>query len=98
MAETSWEYLPKHIFILSSSGKPIFSKHGDEQEFVTTFGLLQAIFSLVQDAGDSLKCLKAGNRKIVYFIRNSLYFVSISSTGEPDVRERISFYPIIIFS
>jgi len=54
----SWELLPKHIFILSSSGKPIFSRNGDEQEIVTTFGLLQAVFSLVQHAGETMKSIK----------------------------------------
>ena len=38
-----WERdVRKHIFILSSSGKPIYSRYGDEQDIVTTFGLLQA--------------------------------------------------------
>ena len=40
-----WERdVRKHIFILSSSGKPIYSRYGDEQDIVTTFGLLQAGF------------------------------------------------------
>ena len=44
-----WERnVRKHIFILSSSGKPIFTRYGDEQEMVTTFGLLQAVVSIVQ--------------------------------------------------
>ena len=79
-----WELNPSHIFILSSSGKPIFSKHGDEQELVTSFGLLQAIYSIIQDAGDTIKSITAGNRKIVYFVRESLFFVSMSSTREPE--------------
>lgn len=80
-----WELERKHIFILSSSGKPIFSRYGDEQELVTTFGLLQAVISISLDAGDTLRCIRAGSRKIVYFIKNSLYFVAMSSTREPEV-------------
>lgn len=80
-----WERrVNKHVFILSSSGKPIFSRYGDEQEMVTTFGLLQAVVSIVQDTGDAIRCIKAGKRRIVYLVRNSLYFVCISSTGEPE--------------
>ena len=83
--DKGWEKnMNKHIFILSSSGKPIYSRIGDEQEMVTTFGLIRAIAAVVQDSGDELKCIKAGKRRIVYFIRNYLYFVSISSTGEPE--------------
>ncbi len=51
---------------------------------MTTFGLLQAVVSIVQDSGDEILTIKAGSRRIVYFIRNSLYFVAISSTGEPE--------------
>jgi hypothetical protein len=83
--DSSFFLLQKHVFILSSSGKPIFSKNGDEQELVTTFGLLQAIFSIVRDTGDTIHCINAGRRKIVYLAREALLFVSISSTGEPDV-------------
>ena len=51
----------------------------------TPFSLLQALFSIIQDAGDTMKCIAAGKRKIVYFVRDTLFFVNISSTGEPDV-------------
>ena len=49
-----WDIHDKHILVLSSSGKPIFSKHGDEQELVTSFGLVQAVFSIVKESGDTL--------------------------------------------
>eukprot|EP00605_Chrysophyceae_sp_TOSAG23-4_P002094 GSChrysophyteH1.ASY1.ANO1.2317.1 assembled CDS len=80
-----WEKRNKHIFILSSSGKPIFSRYGDEQDMSTTFGLVQAMISVVQDQGDAIQCIKAGSRRIVFFIRNNLYFVCVTSTDEPEV-------------
>jgi hypothetical protein len=80
-----WELNTKHIFVLSASGKPIFSYYGDEQEMVTTFGLVQAVISIVMSTGDSIKYIKAGGRKIVYFVEQSLYFICISSTNEPEV-------------
>ena len=81
---SGWELNRKHIFILSSSGKPIFSRYGDEQEMVTTFGLLQAVVSIVEGQDDCLKCITAGQRRIVYFLRRSLYFIAVSSTGETE--------------
>lgn len=83
-ASKDWELDLKHIFILSSSGKPIFSKYGDEQALSTTFGLIQAVVSIVENAGDTISCIIAGDRRIIYFLRNYLYFVSISSTDEPE--------------
>jgi len=64
-----WEQLPKHIFVLSAAGKPIFTRHGDEQDIVTTFGLLQAVYSIAQDAGDKIRCICAGKRRIIYFVK-----------------------------
>jgi hypothetical protein len=102
ISNLEWELdLVKHIFILSSSGKPIFSKHGDEQNLVTTYGLLQAVVSIVENAGDSISCIKAGDRRIVYFFRNQLYFISISSTDEPEAilsRQLEFMYGQILFA
>lgn len=88
-----WEHNLKHIFILSAAGKPIFSRHGDEQELVTIFGLIQAVVSIVEDSSDEIQCIKAGNRRIVYLLKGSLYFVIVSSTGEPEVvlRQQLNF-------
>lgn len=97
-----WEKnVRKHIFILSSSGKPIFSRYGQEQELVTTFGLLQAVLAIIEDSGDIIRCIKAGKRRIVYFIRKSLYFVSVSSTEEPEyvLNKQLDFmYNRIVFT
>jgi hypothetical protein len=98
--QIGWELCKKHIFILSSSGKPIFSRIGDEQDLVTTFGLLQAVISIVLDSGDSLKCIKAGKKRIIYITKNSMYFVCVTSTNEPElvIRKQLNFlYSQIIF-
>lgn len=65
----SWEHNLKHIFVLSAAGKPIFTKHGDEQELVTIFGLIQAVVSIVEDSGDQVQCIKAAGRRIVYLLK-----------------------------
>ena len=87
-----WELERKHIFILSSSGKPIFSRYGDEQELVTTFGLLQAVISITTTSNsnnnnntDQIKMIRAGNRKFIYYIKKSIYFILITSTNEPEI-------------
>ncbi len=82
--EVPWEFEDKHILILSASGKPIFSRVGDENDLVTTFGLLQAMISIVEDQGDRIKCIKAGSRRFVFLLTESLYFVCISNNGEPE--------------
>lgn len=83
--EVGWETNSKNIFILSSSGKPIFSRIGDEQDLVTTFGLLQAVISIVLDSGDSIKCIRSGQRKVLVQLKESLYFVCVHNTKESDL-------------
>ena len=67
--ELSPEFTTKNIFIFTSSGKPIFSKVGNEDDLVTTFGFLQAVISIILATGDVMKCIIAGNRKIVFLLR-----------------------------
>lgn len=74
----------KEIFIFTSSGKPVFSRCGNEDDLVTTFGFLQAVISITLASGDVIKCIRSDNRTIVFFLKNSLYFVIVSSTNEPE--------------
>ena len=57
---------------------------GDEQELNTTMGLVQAIISFSADHGDEIQSIKAGRRRMVFFVKHALYFLCISSTGEPE--------------
>ena len=52
---SSWTTHRKHVFILSISGKPIYSRYGREERLVTTYGIMQALYSLVQDDKDVLR-------------------------------------------
>ena len=58
----------KQIFVLTSAGKPVFTSVGNEQDMVTTFGLLQAVISIVQDSNDKIHCIQAGNKKVIYYL------------------------------
>jgi hypothetical protein len=82
-ADKSWSLHKKHIFILSSAGKPIFSRYGDESKLAPTFGVLQALISFVSDQGDTIRYIKAGGHHIVFLMRGPLYLVAASSVGEP---------------
>lgn len=74
----------KNIFILTSSGKPVYASHGNEEDLVNTFGLIQAMISIVQQSQDTLRCITMEDRTIVFLLRNTLYFVVVASTGEPE--------------
>ena len=51
----SWALHRKHIFVLSSAGKPIFSRFGDESLLAPLAGVLQALISFVSESGDTIR-------------------------------------------
>ncbi|KAG6506480.1 hypothetical protein ZIOFF_031803 [Zingiber officinale] len=79
----SWRKRKKHYFILSHSGKPIFSRYGDEHKLAGFSATLQAIISFVENSGDHIKHVRAGNHQVVFVVKGPIYLVCISCTEEP---------------
>lgn len=81
----AWD-APKHIFVLSSAGKPVFSLSGDEQQLSTLMGLIQGLLSLCADCGggegdDEMESISAGSRRFVFLRRGDLVLVAVSSAS-----------------
>ncbi|RPB08353.1 DUF254-domain-containing protein [Morchella conica CCBAS932] len=83
-----WRARKKHFFILSSAGKPIYSRYGDETVVSGYMGVIQAIISFFQDGDDTLKCFSAGKHRFAVVAEGPLYLVAISSMGESDSQLR----------
>ncbi|XP_064111895.1 vacuolar fusion protein MON1 homolog [Macrobrachium nipponense] len=75
-----WIQKEKHIFILSESGKPIYTRHGKEDRLVTLFGVMQALVSFVADSDDVIRCIIAGDHKFVFLVKSPLILVAVSHT------------------
>ena len=94
-----WRMHPKHFFILSSAGKPVYSRYGDENKLSSTMGVVQALISMYQDSDDVIRTLHAGKLTVVFLVKGPLYFVLVSRTGEPEtsLREQLLwlFYQIV---
>ncbi|KAL1361605.1 hypothetical protein AAHE18_03G016200 [Arachis hypogaea] len=82
-ASISWRKRKKHFFVLSHSGKPIYSRYGDEYKLAGFSATLQAIISFVESRGDSVKWVRAGKHQVVFLVKGPIYLVSISCTEEP---------------
>ncbi|GMI92110.1 MONENSIN SENSITIVITY1 [Hibiscus trionum] len=82
-ASISWRKRKKHFFILSNSGKPIYSRYGDEHKLAGFSATLQAIISFVENGGDSVNLVKAGKHQVVFLVKGPIYLVCISCTEEP---------------
>ncbi|KAF2229134.1 DUF254-domain-containing protein [Viridothelium virens] len=78
----------KHFLILSSAGKPIYSRHGDDQLVTNYIGVVQTIISFYQGAKDGLKGFTAGDVRFVIMSKGPLNLVAISQLGESDAQLR----------
>ncbi|GER57722.1 vacuolar fusion protein mon1 [Striga asiatica] len=81
-ASVSWRKRKKHFFILSNSGKPIYSRYGDEHKLAGFSATLQAIISFVENGGDRVKLVRAGKHQVVFLVKGPIYLVCISCTEE----------------
>ncbi|KAK1286403.1 hypothetical protein QJS10_CPB20g00940 [Acorus calamus] len=79
----SWRKRKKHFFVLSNSGKPIYSRYGDEHKLAGFSATLQAIISFVENSGDRIKFVRAGKHQVVFLVKGPIYLVCISCTEEP---------------
>lgn len=79
-----WRSKLKHYLILSSAGKPIYSRHGDDQLIANSIGVVQTIISFYQDADNVLKGFTAGGVRFVVLSKGPLNLVAISKLGESD--------------
>ncbi|KAK8056942.1 Vacuolar fusion protein MON1 [Apiospora rasikravindrae] len=83
-----WKSKLKHYMILSSAGKPIYSRHGDLALINSSMGVVQTIISFYEGAKNPLLGFTAGNTRFVIATRGPLYFVAISKLGESDTQLR----------
>ncbi|PMB69716.1 Vacuolar fusion protein MON1 [Beauveria bassiana] len=85
---TMWKAKLKHYMILSSAGKPIWSRHGDLMLINSSIGVMQTIISFYEGAKSPLLGFTAGDARFVVLTRGPLYFVAVSKLGESDSQLR----------
>jgi hypothetical protein len=83
-----WKSKLKHYMVLSSAGKPIYSRHGDLSLINSYMGVVQTIISFYEGAKNPLLGFTAGNARFVIATEGPLYFVAVSRLGESDAQLR----------
>ncbi|KND95317.1 Vacuolar fusion protein MON1 [Tolypocladium ophioglossoides CBS 100239] len=83
-----WKSKLKHYMILSSAGKPIWSRHGDLNLINSSIGVVQTIISFYEGSKNPLQGFTAGDARFVVSTQGPLYFVAISKLGESDSQLR----------
>jgi len=83
-----WRAKLKHFLILSSAGKPIYSRHGDDQLITNYIGVVQTIISFYQSTNDTLRGFTAGQVRFVVISKGPLNLVAITRLPESDSQLR----------
>lgn len=84
-----WKAKKKHFLILSSAGKPIYNRHGDDNLISGYIGVIQTIISFYEAAKDQLKGFTAANARFVIMSQGPLYLLAISKLRESDAQLRV---------
>ncbi|KAI1913335.1 Vacuolar fusion protein mon1 [Ophidiomyces ophidiicola] len=84
----SWRQKKKHFFILSSAGKPIYARHGDDNLISPYIAIIQTIISFHQESNDVLRSFSTGNTKIVILSQGPLHLVAVSCLLESETQLR----------
>lgn len=79
-----WKSKLKHFFILSASGKPVYSRHGDDQIIGSHIGVIQTIVSSYQNSHEPIKGFRASDSRFVILVKGPLTLVAISRLPESD--------------
>jgi hypothetical protein len=84
----AWRAKMKHFLILSSAGKPIYSRHGDDQLITNYIGVVQTLISFYQSTNDTLRGFTAGDVRFVVMSKGPLNLVAITRLPESDAQLR----------
>ncbi|KAJ1918194.1 Vacuolar fusion protein mon1 [Mycoemilia scoparia] len=91
--DARWKSRDRHFFILSSAGKPIYSRYGDEVKLSSLMASMQGIISLFADVEDSIRSTSFGDHKIVFLLKDNLYFIAASRVDNSEIviREQLNY-------
>ncbi|CAH2098227.1 unnamed protein product [Euphydryas editha] len=77
----------KHVFILSSAGKPIYSRYGNEDKLAGLCGVIQALVSVVEEPNqDILRSINTKDCKAVFLVKGPLILVTVSKSNESETQ------------
>ncbi|XP_027486837.1 vacuolar fusion protein MON1 homolog B-like [Corapipo altera] len=63
VAAAGWRARRKHVFVLSEAGKPIYSRHGNEEALAATMGVMMALVSFIQSGGNAIRAICSGTAR-----------------------------------
>ncbi|KAI9143163.1 vacuolar fusion protein MON1 [Paraphysoderma sedebokerense] len=87
-----WKLKKKHFFIISSSGKPVYSRYvyryGDESKLSHFMGVVQTLIACFEGDNDILRSIHTPTHLITLLIKPHLYLLCASTTCESEIQIR----------
>ena len=77
-----WYAQHKHVFVLSYSGKPIFTLHGDESRLSGFMGMLCGVIELVNDSSDAIQFIRTESFTMSFMMHGPMYLAMTSLRNE----------------
>lgn len=85
-----WKSKFKHFLIISTAGKPIYSRHGSDTIISSYIGVIQTILNIYQDSSNPLKSFTAGPARFAILSKGNLNLIAVSRMlGEGENQLRI---------
>jgi hypothetical protein len=90
-----WKDHKKHFLILSSSGKPVYSRYGDEITLSSMMSLIQAFLAFFQEEQDPLKYIKVsksnqGSGAFICILHHGTFVLYLSLCNRRVARNHLS--------
>ncbi|KAJ1950292.1 Vacuolar fusion protein mon1, partial [Linderina pennispora] len=82
-ASAQWRAHSKHYFVLSTAGKPIYTRYGDEAQLAPLMSTIQAVIASFADMSDPIRSMTMGGHTIVFYTSGPLYLMAVASVDEP---------------
>ncbi|KOB70668.1 Vacuolar fusion protein MON1-like protein A [Operophtera brumata] len=80
----------KHVFILSTAGKPIYSRYGNEDKLAGLCGVIQALVSVVEEQNqDILRCISTKDCKAVFLVKGAVRCLPLPEKARENITNAI---------
>jgi hypothetical protein len=78
-----WARHSKHVLVLTSSGKPVFSRHGTDADALALTSVVQAVVSRCAEGGDPLRSMTtADGARFVFLSAGPLTLLAVGRAGD----------------
>ncbi|KAJ3423384.1 sand protein-related [Anaeramoeba flamelloides] len=91
--DQKWINHKKQYFIVTQTGKPIYTRYGSDVKLASFLCVPQALVSFVSQFDDEIIDMKAGGHKYIFLCKGPLILVCVSKSGDTNeyLTEQLEF-------